>query len=220
MKPFIFSSPAKFLNKFIIDSGLIVTIIKIKLIKYPATVDTKSSSNSEKLQFVTPLATKALWYSLMFSSIPICDSKFAMKSSLDKHVRCVHEKKKPHKCTICERSFGENSRLVRHIETVHEKIKISCEICFTKFSSKSALRYHVNSVHEDNNPHVCSICDKKFPVKNRLDQHIERVHDKKNRKQCPLCEHTAVSLSNLRKHIASIHEGKNMSWRKKYPPKT
>ena len=36
------------------------------------------------------------------------------------HINVVHERKKPHKCTICEYSFITEGNLNSHIDTIHE----------------------------------------------------------------------------------------------------
>ena len=40
-----------------------------------------------------------------------------------RHIKQVHEGRKPHQCTICEASFHQKSGLLQHISGVHEKAK-------------------------------------------------------------------------------------------------
>ena len=43
-----------------------------------------------------------------------------VQDQLKAHINVVHERKKPHKCSICEYSFATKQGLNRHINAVHE----------------------------------------------------------------------------------------------------
>ena len=49
--------------------------------------------------------------------------EFAKSFALKTHVQVVHEKIKPHICSICGNSFALPSKLKQHIQSVHEGIK-------------------------------------------------------------------------------------------------
>ena len=68
---------------------------------------------------------------------------------LKRHMQSVHEKKKPHKCSICDYSCSQKGDLKKHIESVHEEKKShKCSICDYTCSRKGQLKIHIESVHE------------------------------------------------------------------------
>ena len=88
-----------------------------------------------------------------------CDKKFTEKKSLlfvlleiaslhsqeemswlVRHVRGVHDKKKPHNCEKCEKTYSQQSHLNEHISRFHENIKkFACDNCDKKFTEKSHI---------------------------------------------------------------------------------
>jgi RNase P subunit RPR2 len=61
---------------------------------------------------------------------PQCDYKTGNVSSLRKHVRVVHEKRRDHACPQCDAAFGQAGTLRTHVRTVHEKrIDHACPQC-------------------------------------------------------------------------------------------
>ena len=81
----------------------------------------------------------------------LCASTFPRKDNLDRHVKTVHEKKKPLLCQHekCGLSFPDNFSLQRHIESVHEEKKHECSICDKKYSQKGHLTDHMKKEHKD-----------------------------------------------------------------------
>ena len=67
---------------------------------------------------------------------------------------------KSFKCEICNSHFARKSSLKRHISSVHEAYKpFKCEVCDFSSSQKNTLNTHVASVHEEKKPFKCDICD-------------------------------------------------------------
>ena len=67
-------------------------------------------------------------------------------SSLNVHVKGVHEKLKPHACTKCEYSSNLRCNLQKHVEMVHENLKaFKCQICSRGFSQIGNLKSHVKA---------------------------------------------------------------------------
>ena len=55
--------------------------------------------------------------------------KFDKKCNLTRHIRTVHENKKPFQCSIRQKAFATKHNLKNHIITVHEKDKpFHCEL--------------------------------------------------------------------------------------------
>ena len=86
-----------------------------------------------------------------------------MKSSLQKHIKMVHEGEKPptnpkksnqkvvsgYVCRTCNQSFPEKTKLLMHIRTVHDNQKLhSCSKCDSSFAQKSHLIMHMTAFHE------------------------------------------------------------------------
>ena len=99
---------------------------------------------------------------------------------MTKHIESVHERMKPHKCTICDCTFSQKQHLKTHTDSLHEgKKPHKCSICDYSCSQKGGLKYHINAVHEGKKPHKCSICDYSFSLKGILRKHIKSVHEGK-----------------------------------------
>ena len=69
----------------------------------------------------------------------MCDKRFSDSSNLARHVRAVHEKMKPHKCSDCGKAFAEAAKLSDH-KLTHSGVKPhSCDMCDAKFTLKHHL---------------------------------------------------------------------------------
>jgi uncharacterized Zn-finger protein len=67
---------------------------------------------------------------------------------MQSHIRAVHEKEKPHHCSLCTHKFATKNNLESHIKTVHEgKKPFKCNICGYATSKKSTLKNH-ESIHD------------------------------------------------------------------------
>lgn len=82
----------------------------------------------------------------------ICNLKFPLKSTLNKHV-FRHQKRengeKDFGCDKCQMKYKDKCSLKRHIETKHEGrvVLIKCEDCPKKYTSKANLVKHRNKNH-------------------------------------------------------------------------
>ena len=137
-----------------------------------------------------------------------CDKSYADIFSLERHVKSIHEGKKPFHCTKCDARFSQIHGLKDHIAIIHEKKKPhKCAICNSSFSMTRHLIRHELSKH-GNKTHVCSICGTSFGLKEMLDRHIREVHQKKETRKCSMCYSSFSNVGNLNKHMARVHEGK------------
>ena len=67
----------------------------------------------------------------------LCDSSFATKQSLKKHIESLHEGKKPFECSICNAKIAQKGHLNYHILYVHgEKKHFQCSQCGSEFKHK------------------------------------------------------------------------------------
>ena len=83
----------------------------------------------------------------------ICEQEFSIAKNLKRHIKSVHEGKKPFICSIspCKQAFTQNANLKRHISSFHNKIKaFKCNKCPASFVRKAGLANHEKNVHTTN----------------------------------------------------------------------
>ena len=135
-----------------------------------------------------------------------CKLTFSHRGNLNKHIRNVHKKEKPHQCSQCMKKFSRKYVLNAHIDTVHNNNKKhQCNQCLKKFCSKGYLTVHIEVVHNKAKPYQCSQCLKKFSVKNSLRGHIIAVHKKEKPYQCIQCLKKFSQTSHLSRHLKTVH---------------
>ena len=86
---------------------------------------------------------------------------------MDTHIKLVHEKMKPHLCSLCGYASGSKGDLKNHVVAVHDKAK----------------------------PYKCSFCDFACSMKSNLNKHVTGVHDKKKAPDPPLLESSEIMKS-------------------------
>ena len=106
--------------------------------------------------------------------------EFSSLPCLKRHILCVHEGKKDHKCNECEKVFSTAQSLKVHIECIHEGKKDHlCIDCEKKFSTSSDLKRHIKRVHEGRKDHKCGLCKKCFCEPFELKIHM-KIHEKED----------------------------------------
>ena len=78
-----------------------------------------------------------------------CEKSFAVKSSLQRHVRIVHDNLKSFICQPCDLRFSTQAQLNGHTARIHFKICHPCTECQKSYSDKSNLKRHVGNKHEN-----------------------------------------------------------------------
>jgi hypothetical protein len=135
-----------------------------------------------------------------------CELRFVKMTDLNRHLESVHEKKKPFQCEICDYSCSLKFNLKRHFQLVHEKTKLfKCDICDYTCYQKSDLKRHLESVHVKKKPFRCDICDYRCSQKVDLKKHLDSVHQKKKPFKCNICDHNFSQKSNMKIHLESVH---------------
>ena len=75
----------------------------------------------------------------------LCDKSFSAKTSLNQHIKSVHEKVR-YNCDRCEKSYSSKHRLKYHITNIHRH---QCQKCHKSFSQKADLKAHIKIFHEN-----------------------------------------------------------------------
>lgn len=78
----------------------------------------------------------------------LCSSTFSQQFNLNKHVRAVHERRRPFQCNVCHARFQQKSHRTMHHLAVHEKLRqFACDHCSASFSWRGVLKKHKKSIH-------------------------------------------------------------------------
>jgi uncharacterized C2H2 Zn-finger protein len=79
---------------------------------------------------------------------PQCSACFRRGSDRNRHLRMVHERRRPFGCVQCPKQFGRKSFLEAHVLTVHEKRRpFGCDQCGAAFGQRSSLTRHARKIH-------------------------------------------------------------------------
>jgi len=135
-----------------------------------------------------------------------CDAIFAAKFNLNKHVRALHERKRPHQCEECGAAFQQKDHLNCHRKSVHEKLKpYECEVCGKKFGWSGVLKKHIRIVHEKERPFPCYVCGHAFRQKAHLEKHVTTIHEKRRPFLCYQCGSAFGRKDVLVRHARTMH---------------
>jgi len=106
-----------------------------------------------------------------------CDKAFSDKSSMNKHVRAVHLKQRPHACAVCRKEFTRAAHLKEHM-VVHTKEKeYKCTLCDKAFPFHSSLNHH-RRTHTAEKRFQCAFCSKSFKGERAWKDHSMTVHNR------------------------------------------
>ncbi len=125
----------------------------------------------------------------------LCDKKFCVKSSLNRHMK-IHDIKKddlwhtekPFHCSICGSTFLYEKNLRRHskLHTCTEEMRYCCSVCERKFREEINLVRHLR-IHSNEKPFSCADCHFRFRQKGALIRHT-RIHTKEKPYSCTKCK--------------------------------
>lgn len=140
-----------------------------------------------------------------------CHAYFTAKFNLNKHVRALHERKRPYHCEECGSSFQQKDHLTCHKKTVHEKLKpYQCDVCGKKFGWSGVLKKHVRIVHEKERPYPCVHCGHAFRQKAHLEKHVTTIHEKRRPYSCDMCGSAFGRKDVLVRHVRTMHSPEKM----------
>ncbi|CAK1548882.1 unnamed protein product [Leptosia nina] len=133
-----------------------------------------------------------------------CKREFKYQAHLENHILLVHTRDRGYRCDLCEQSFISLDALNVHKEVHKIKKKHQCTICNKSFVLLSTLSDHLRT-HTGEKPYLCSTCGKGFSQKTNLEQHIRR-HIGLKPYQCENCDKRFVSKGELTAHLRK-HSG-------------
>ncbi|CAL4065705.1 unnamed protein product [Meganyctiphanes norvegica] len=149
-----------------------------------------------------------------------CDETFLYRHSYINHM-VKHNDEKLYECGICDKKISNKTSLQFHIKQVHEKhnYRYSCSHCKKKFICNAKLVEH-ERIHTGEKPFSCSLCNMSFAAKATYNNHVKLVHrvtpklkpPEKVKKsvlacnyECPLCNEQSLSIMELEAHCVDIH---------------
>ena len=137
-----------------------------------------------------------------------CNKTFKTFSSMDIHVKVIHEGIKDFQCEICSKKFGDLANFNRHKREVHEKLKNHvCDVCGKPYRSSNEVKNHKKWVHEGVKDYVCNFCGLPCTTVTSLQRHMKCVHKTGVKdKKCHLCDKSFYEKHRLNNHIKEVHE--------------
>ncbi len=110
------------------------------------------------------------------SQCPDCGKTFLKVTSLNEHIKSVHEGDTPFQCKHCPRSFGTSIYLRMHVG--HSHANKTCDVCGKTFGSQIWFKRHMAQAHGvfKKGSVNCDICSTVFDSENHLRRHVKNKH--------------------------------------------
>ena len=123
----------------------------------------------------------------------ICKTEFKCVTYLKKHVKKIHSKEPPFKCTQCKIKFRTETKLVSHMKDHN----VGCQECGKPFKNRDSLRSHIRKSHRNIKTKkiwCCPICPLKLKSDRGMRYHVQLHKDREMaKKKSPVEEAIAES---------------------------
>ncbi|KAF5308762.1 hypothetical protein FQR65_LT17966 [Abscondita terminalis] len=104
-----------------------------------------------------------------------CEARYTIRPDLKDHIRKVHTRERPFKCSVCGKSFLTGSVYYQHRLIHTNDRRYGCDICEKRFFRADALNNH-RRIHTDERPYPCEICGREFRQKGDRNKHVRTQH--------------------------------------------
>ena len=129
---------------------------------------------------------------------PVCNKKFALRSSLSLHLKNMHGKNERLPCDQCGKMFATSLSLAVHYTLHTGEKKYKCTQCDKRFRTPGSLDIHKRH-HSGIKEHACTYCEKAFYTSTNLQDHL-RIHTGEKPFKCVVCQKAFAKSCNLKKH--------------------
>lgn len=136
----------------------------------------------------------------------ICGSTFASKNGLDAH-GFSHGEKQKFECDHCKKSFKSRYLIAEHMKKIHLQIALPIYTCEDCGKTfHSKAYFRVHKInHLEVKPHVCQTCFKGFAKRDTLLKH-EMIHTDTRKHGCTVCDKMFRDVTSLTAHFR-LHSG-------------